>query len=108
MFLAPLLLSLLSIVFGKPLRRAAFQTREAGERALRAMDLKAQSFLSQPLHEPIAEPVPVAPAAAPSSAAAPSPVADDQRRVVPNAPAAREDFNEEPEQAVDRRSATRL
>ncbi len=101
-FFAPLLLSLLSIVFGKPLRRAAFQTREAGEKALRAMDLKAQSFLSQPLHEPVAEPVPVTPAAAPS------PVADAQRRVVADAPAAREDLNEEPEQTAEQRSATRL
>ncbi len=101
-FFAPLVLSLLSIIFGKPLRRAAYQTREAGERALRAMDLKAQSFLTQPIHEPVAEPVPVPPAAAPS------PVANAQRRVEANAAAPQEDLIEEPEQTAEQRSATRL
>jgi hypothetical protein len=39
---APLVLSLLSLVFGAQLRRAAFKTREAGKRALARLDREAQ------------------------------------------------------------------
>lgn len=41
---APLVLSLLSIVFGAQLRRAAFKTREAGKRALARLDREAQTL----------------------------------------------------------------
>ncbi len=39
---APLVLSLLSIVFGAQLRKAAYKTREAGRRALARLDREAQ------------------------------------------------------------------